>query len=76
MTSKKFRDADYLEHIASRIARIERATSGVDLAGFLENEFWNDTDRPFVRGLLFVPFILTALVAGIARLRRRPKVSP
>ena len=38
MTSKKFRDADYLEHIASRIARIERATSGVDLAGFLENE--------------------------------------
>ncbi|MFZ0500951.1 MAG: HepT-like ribonuclease domain-containing protein [Steroidobacteraceae bacterium] len=38
MTSKKFRDSDYLEHIASRIARIERATSGVDLPGFLENE--------------------------------------
>jgi uncharacterized protein with HEPN domain len=36
--SKRFRDSDYLEHIASRIVRIERATSGVDLAGFLGNE--------------------------------------
>jgi uncharacterized protein with HEPN domain len=38
VTSKKYRDCDYLEHIASRIARIERATSKVDLAGFLGNE--------------------------------------
>ncbi len=38
MRSKKARDSDYLEHIANRIARIERATSGVDLAGFLGNE--------------------------------------
>ena len=38
MRSKKVRDSDYLEHIANRIARIERATSGVDLAGFLGNE--------------------------------------
>lgn len=38
MTSKQYRDSDYLEHIASRIARIERATSNVDLAGFLSNE--------------------------------------
>ncbi len=29
--------SDYLEHIANRIVRIERATSGVDLAGFLRN---------------------------------------
>jgi len=36
--SKRFRDSDYLEHIANRIVRIERATSGVDLAGFLGNE--------------------------------------
>jgi len=36
--SKRFRDSDYLEHIASRIVRIERATSAVDLAGFLGNE--------------------------------------
>ena len=38
MRSKRFRDSDYLEHIASRIVRIERATSAVDLAGFLGNE--------------------------------------
>ncbi len=38
MRSKRFRDFDYLEHIANRILRIERATSGVDLAGFLANE--------------------------------------
>lgn len=38
MRSKKFRDPDDLEHIADRIVRIERATSGVDLAGFLGNE--------------------------------------
>lgn len=38
MTSRKLRDSDYLEHIANRIGRIERATSGVDLAGFLGNE--------------------------------------
>lgn len=38
MRSRKFRDSDYLEHIANRIVRIERATSGVDLAGFLGNE--------------------------------------
>lgn len=37
MRSGKFRDADYLEHIAKRIERIERATSGVDLSGFLRN---------------------------------------
>jgi uncharacterized protein with HEPN domain len=36
--SKRFRDFDYLEHIGNRITRIERATSGVDLAGFLDNE--------------------------------------
>lgn len=38
MKFKKARDSDYLEHIANRIARIERATSGVDLAAFLGNE--------------------------------------
>ena len=38
MRSKRFRDSDYLEHIASRILRIERATSEVDLAGFLGND--------------------------------------
>lgn len=38
MRSQKFRDSDYLEHIANRIARIERATSGVDSAGFRANE--------------------------------------
>lgn len=38
MRSQKFRDSDYLEHIANRIARIERATSGVDSAGFCANE--------------------------------------
>lgn len=38
MKFKKRRDSDYLEHIANRIARIERATSGADLAGFLGNE--------------------------------------
>ena len=38
MSSRKVRDSDYLEHIANRIVRIERATSGVDLAGFLGNE--------------------------------------
>lgn len=38
MRSKRFRDSDYLEHITDRIVRIERATSGVDLAGFLGNE--------------------------------------
>lgn len=38
MRSQKFRDSDYLEHIANRIARIERATSGVDSAGFRVNE--------------------------------------
>lgn len=38
MRSQKFRDSDYLEHIASRIARIERATSGVDFTGFRSNE--------------------------------------
>lgn len=38
MRSKKFRDFDYLDHIANRIGRIERATSGIDLAGFLGNE--------------------------------------
>ena len=38
MRSGKFRDSDYLEHIANRIVRIERATSGVDLDGFLGNE--------------------------------------
>jgi uncharacterized protein with HEPN domain len=36
--SKRFRDSDYLEHITDRIVRIERATSGVDLSGFLGNE--------------------------------------
>lgn len=38
MRSKRFRDFDYLERIANRIERIERATSGVDLAGFLGKE--------------------------------------
>jgi uncharacterized protein with HEPN domain len=38
VSSRKVRDSDYLEHIANRIVRIERATSGVDLAGFLGNE--------------------------------------
>ncbi len=38
MNARKYRDSDYLEHIAIRVARIERATSGVDLAGFLGNE--------------------------------------
>ena len=38
MKSQKLRDSDYLEHIANRIARIERATSGVDSAGFRGNE--------------------------------------
>lgn len=38
MRSAKFRDSDYLEHIANRVARIERATGQVDLAGFLKNE--------------------------------------
>ena len=38
MRSQKLRDSDYLEHIANRIARIERATSGVDSAGFRANE--------------------------------------
>ena len=38
MRSGTFRDCDYLELIASRRVRIERATSGVDLAGFLANE--------------------------------------
>ena len=38
MRSKKGRDCDYLEHIANRIVRIQRATSGVDLAGFRGNE--------------------------------------
>lgn len=38
MRSKRFRDFDYPDHIANRILRIERATSGVDLAGFLDNE--------------------------------------
>ena len=38
MRSRTFRDCDYLELIASRRVRIERATSGVDLAGFLANE--------------------------------------
>ena len=38
MRSRKFWDSDYLEHIANRIARIERATSGVDFAGFRGNE--------------------------------------
>ena len=38
MKSQKFRDSDYLEHIANRIARIERATSRVDFAGFRGNE--------------------------------------
>ena len=37
MRSGKLRDSDYLDHIAERIARIERATSGLDLAGFLGN---------------------------------------
>ena len=38
MKSKKFRDSEYLDHIADRIARIERATSNVNLAGFLSNQ--------------------------------------
>ena len=38
MRSGKLRDTDYLEHTANRIARIERATAQVDLAGFLGNE--------------------------------------
>lgn len=38
MNSKKSRDADYLEHIADRIGKIERATSGVDLAAFLQSD--------------------------------------
>ncbi|HEX5208521.1 MAG TPA: DUF86 domain-containing protein [Steroidobacteraceae bacterium] len=38
MRSQKLRDSDYLEHIANRIARIERATSGIDSAGFRVNE--------------------------------------
>ena len=38
MRSKKGRDSDYLEHIANRIVRIQRATSGVDFAGFRGNE--------------------------------------
>ncbi|MGH9622823.1 MAG: HepT-like ribonuclease domain-containing protein [Bryobacteraceae bacterium] len=38
MRSQTSRDTDYLEHIANRIARIERATSGVDFAGFRGNE--------------------------------------
>lgn len=38
MRSKRFRDLEYLEHIANRILRIERTTSGVDLAGFLGNQ--------------------------------------
>lgn len=38
MRSKKFRDSDYLEHIANRIARIERATSRINRADFLGNQ--------------------------------------
>jgi uncharacterized protein with HEPN domain len=38
LRSGKFRDSDYLDHISDRIARIERATAGLDLAGFLGNE--------------------------------------
>lgn len=38
MRSNNRLDSDYLEHIANRIARIERATSGIDLANFLANE--------------------------------------
>ena len=38
MRPKGFRDSDYLEHIATRIVRIERATSGIDLAAFLGND--------------------------------------
>ncbi len=38
MRSRKFLDSGYLDHIANRIERIERATAGVDLAGFLGNE--------------------------------------
>lgn len=38
MRSKRFRDLDYLEHIGDRIARIERATTGVDLAGFVADQ--------------------------------------
>jgi hypothetical protein len=59
-----------------RLVAIVLAIAGLVAAGFLENEFWNDTDRPFVRGLLLVPFIAWALVAGIARLRRRERTQP
>lgn len=38
MRSKKFRDPDYLDHIADRIARIERATSSMDFPGYLQNQ--------------------------------------
>ncbi|MBW8079255.1 MAG: DUF86 domain-containing protein [Gallionella sp.] len=38
MRAKKFRDPEYLDHIADRIARIERATSHADLADFRSNQ--------------------------------------
>lgn len=38
MRSKSLRDLDYLEHIANRIARVERATSSMELADFLNDE--------------------------------------
>ena len=63
-------------HGGVRLVAIVLAIAGLAAAGFLENEFWDDSDRPFVLGILFVPFILWALVAGIACLRRRPKVEP
>jgi hypothetical protein len=58
---------------ALRFAAVALAILGLVAAGFLENEFWDDTDRPFPRGLLFVPFLLWALVAAFARLGRAGK---
>jgi hypothetical protein len=59
-----------------RFVAIALAILGLVAAGFLENEFWDDTDRPFPRGLLFVPFLLWAVVAGLARLRRSGRARP
>jgi hypothetical protein len=59
-----------------RLVVVALTIVGVVAAMLLEREFWDDTDRPFPRGLLFVPFVLWALVAGLARLRRARKDAP
>lgn len=59
-----------------RIVAIVLAIAGLVAAGFLENEFWDDTERPFARGVLFLPFLLWTLVAAITRLRGRSRAQP